>query len=116
MDLPPSLEELRLKILGLITSGRQSKRLRMAGIAITVVAVSFVMSLKVLDWLSPGTPLPKAAQVALPPLPPAARSSFVMAPVSISLSALRDAADRAAPRTFNGKADNPVAQVLQNAD
>jgi hypothetical protein len=116
MDLPPSLEELRLKTLGLMISGLQNTRLRMAGIAIAVIAVSFFISLKALDWLSPGTPLPKAAQVALPPLPPATRSSFVMAPVSITLAALRDAADRTAPRTFSGKADNPVAQVLQNAD
>ena len=89
---------------------------KMILIAIAVVVVSFFVSLKALDWLSPGTPLPKAAQVALQPLPPAMRSSYVMAPVSITLAALRDAADRAAPRTFNGKADNPVAQVLQNAD
>jgi hypothetical protein len=85
-------------------------------IALAVVAVSFFVSLKALDWLSPGAPLPKAAQVALPPLPSAARSSFVMAPVSISLAALRDAADKAAPRNFAGKADNPVSQMLQNAD
>ena len=45
-----------------------------------------------------------------------ARASFVMAPVSITLTALRDAAERASPRNFNGKADNPVSQVLQNAD
>jgi hypothetical protein len=85
-------------------------------IAIAVVAVSFFISLKVMDWLSPRTALPKAAQVELPPLPPAASSSFVMAPVSIALSALRDAADRATPHNFNGKADNPISQVLQNAD
>src|SRR5215475_12150158 len=85
-------------------------------IALAVVVVSFFVSLKALDWLSPGTQLPKAAQVALPPLPPVARSSYVMAPVSITLAALRDAADKAAPKTFNGKADNPAAQVLQNAD
>jgi hypothetical protein len=91
-------------------------RLRMALIAIAVVAVSFFISLKAMDWLSPRTALPKAAQVDLPPLPPASRASFVMAPVSIALSALRDAADRATPRNFAGKADNPVAQVLQNAD
>jgi hypothetical protein len=85
-------------------------------LAIGVVAVSFFVSLKALDWLAPRTALPKEAQVALPPLPPAARTSFVMAPVSIALSALRDAADHATPRTFTGKADNPAAQVLQNAD
>ena len=32
------------------------------------------------------------------------------------ITAIRDAADRGAPRTFAGKADNPVSQILQNAD
>jgi hypothetical protein len=91
-------------------------RLKMALIAIAVVAVSFFISLKAMDWLSPGTPLPKAVEANLPPLPPASSASFVMAPVSIALTALRDAAERASPRNFNGKADNPVSQVLQNAD
>ena len=54
--------------------------------------------------------------VELPPLPPAPRSSTVMAPVAIALSAIRDAADRGAPRNFNGKADNPISQILENAD
>src|SRR4051812_39385128 len=83
--------------------------------AIAVVAVSFFVSLKTMDWLSPrsgGAPL----LVELPPLPPAPRASRVMAPVVIALSAIRDAADRGTPRTFNGKADNPVSQLLQNAD
>lgn len=111
MDLPPSLTTLGLKIAKL-----KLARLAMAAIAVAVVAVSFVISLKAMDWLSPRAPLPKAAQTELPPLPPASRTSFVMAPVLISLSALRDAADRAAPRNFAGKADNPAAQVLQNAD
>src|SRR3989442_10970675 len=84
-------------------------------IAIAVVAVSFFVSLKAMDWLSPrggGAPV----LVELPPLPPAPRASRVMAPVAIALSAIRDAADRGTPKTFNGKADNPVSQVLQNAD
>src|SRR6185312_14578815 len=106
-----------------LASGNQSGgtmqlpfRPKLALIAIGVIAVSFFISLKIMDFLSPRTAIPKAALVQLPPLPPATSSSFVMAPVSIALSALRDAADRAAPRTFNGKADNPAAKVLQNAD
>ena len=59
---------------------------------------------------------PAPALVQLPPLPPATRNSIIMAPVSISLGAIRDAAEKATPRNFSGKADNPVAQVLQNAD
>ena len=121
MDLPPSLKTfglkmLELKTLGLQTLRLQTTRVRMALVAIAVVAVSFFMSLIALDWLSPRGTVPKAAQTELPPLPPASRASYVMAPVSIALSALRDAADRAAPRNFAGKADNPVSQVLQNAD
>src|SRR5258705_9382737 len=84
-------------------------------IAIAVVAVSFFVSLKAMDWLSPrrgGAPV----LVELPPLPPAPRASRLVAPVAIALSAIRDAADRGTPRTFNGKADNPASQLLQNAD
>jgi hypothetical protein len=84
-------------------------------IAIAVVAVSFFVSLKTMDWLSPrrgGAPV----LVELPPLPPAPRASRLVAPVAIALSAIRDAADRGTPRTFNGKADNPASQLLQNAD
>jgi hypothetical protein len=116
MDLPPGLEKPRLNVLGLATQGLQSTKVRMAAIAIAVVAVSFFVSLKALDWLSPHGTVPKAVEAELPPLPPASRATYVMAPVSITLSALRDAADRAAPRNFTGKADNPVSQVLQNAD
>ena len=84
--------------------------------AAAVVAVSFVVSLKVMDWMAPrGTTAPPVL-AELPPLPAAPRSSVVMAPVAIALSAIRDAADRAAQRTFTGKAENPVSQILQNAD
>ena len=41
---------------------------------------------------------------------------MVVAQVSIALSAIRDAAERGAPQTFAGKAENPVQQILQNAD
>jgi hypothetical protein len=54
--------------------------------------------------------------VELPPLPPAPRSSSIVAPVAIALTAIRDAAERGAPRNFEGKADNPVSQILQDAD
>ena len=40
----------------------------------------------------------------------------ILAQVAIPISAIRDAADRGAPRNFAGKADNPVSQILQNAD
>ena len=85
-------------------------------IGIAVVAVSFFVSLKAMDWIAPRGRTPAPVLVELPPLPPVSKRSFVLAPVAIALSAIRDAADRAAPHNFAGKADNPVSQILQNAD
>ena len=91
-------------------------RLKPILLAIAVVAASFLVSLKVMDWLAPRGTVKPPVLVQLPPLPPAPRSSIVMAPVAITLAAIREAADRGAPRSFAGKADNPVSQILQNAD
>jgi hypothetical protein len=95
---------------------RLSFNLKTTLIAIVVVAVSFLVSLKAMDWLSPRGTVGAPVLVELPPLPPAPRSSSIIAPVSIALTAIRDAADRGAPRSFGGKAENPVSQILQNAD
>ncbi|HEY2210895.1 MAG TPA: DUF4403 family protein [Bradyrhizobium sp.] len=95
---------------------RLAVRLKTILLAIAVVAVSFFVSLKTMDWLSPRGMIRAPVLVELPPLPPAPRSSSIIAPVSIALTAIRDAADRGAPRTFAGKADNPVSQILENAD
>ena len=92
------------------------KRLKTIAVAFGVVVVSFLVSLKAMDWLSPGGAVKAPVISEPPPLPPVSRSSFVVAPVSISLTAIRDAAERGAQKNFSGKADNPVAQVLQNAD
>ena len=85
-------------------------------IALAVIVVSFVVSLKVFDFVAPRGDVRAPALVELPPLPAAPRASTVMAPVAIALSAIREAADRSAPRSFSGKADNPISQILENAD
>ena len=85
-------------------------------IAVAVLAVSFLVSLKAMDWLWPRAIDKAPALAALPPLPPSSRSSSIMVPVTIALTAIRDAADRNAPYNFGGKADNPASQVLQHAD
>src|SRR3954452_25493907 len=90
-------------------------RLKTILIAVAVLAVSFFISLKALDWLSPrGANAPVLTE--LPPLPAVPRTSTIIAPVAITLNAIRDAADRSTPRTFAGKAPNPAQQILQNAD
>ena len=89
-------------------------RLKTILIAVAVIAVSFFISLKAMDWLSPRGTAP--VLVELPPLPQVPRISTIIAPVAITLAAIRDAADRGTPRNFAGKAANPVEQILQNAD
>jgi len=95
---------------------RMPLRPRTIAISVGVVVLSFLVALKAMDWLLPGGSLPGPALAELPPLPPVTRSSYVVAPVVVTLSAIRDVADRSAPRNFAGKADNVAAQVLQNAD
>src|SRR4051812_32797520 len=85
-------------------------------IAIAALAISFVVSLKVMDFVAPRGAGRAPVLVELPPLPPAPRSTTILAPVAIALSAIRDAAERSAPRNFAGRAENPVSQILQNAD
>jgi hypothetical protein len=90
-------------------------RLKPILIAVALVAVSFFISLKAMDWLSlRGANAPVLTE--LPPLPAVPRTSTIIAPVAITLNAIRDAADRGTPRNFAGKAANPAEQILQNAD
>ncbi len=83
-------------------------------IALAIVALSFGITLVGFQWLSPPVVVPPTLQ-ALPPLPPIRQSSVVV-PVSVPLTAIRDLVDRTAPRNFAGKADNPLPQLVQNAD
>ncbi|MBS0528603.1 MAG: DUF4403 family protein [Proteobacteria bacterium] len=82
---------------------------------IVVLAISFLISLKAMDWLTPRE-TSKPVLTKLPPLPPVTRSSSIIVPITIPLTAIRDAADRAAPRNFSGKANNPAEKILENAD
>ena len=95
---------------------RLPMHLKKISIALAVVVVSFVVSLKAMDIVAPRATNKPPALAELPPLPAAPRASTVMAPIAVALSAIRDAADRSAPRSFAGKADNPISQILQNAD
>jgi hypothetical protein len=91
-------------------------RFKLIVIAGTALAALVLVGIIAMELLLPGGTTPAPQVVDIPPLPPVTRNSIIMAPVSITLSAIRDAAERAAPRNFAGKADNPAAQVLQNAD
>jgi hypothetical protein len=51
-----------------------------------------------------------------PPLQPVTRASHVVAPVAVSLAAIGHSLDTATPREFAGKNDNPVTQLLGQAE
>ena len=60
-------------------------------------------------WSNPKNLRP--ALVEVPPLAPVARSSVIVTPAIITLSAIRDAMETAAPRNLVGKRDNPLPQL-----
>jgi len=91
-------------------------KIRSVLVALAIVAISFAVSLKAMDWLSPRAAFKAPPLAQLPPLPPTTRRSTIVAPIAISLGAIRDAAERGTPRNFSGKANNPVSQILENAD
>lgn len=92
-------------------------RLKTILIGIALVAMFFVATLKIMDYVAPRASGPAPTLVELPPLPPSPpRSSIIVAPVAVALTAIRDVAERGAPRNFSGTAANPAQQVLQNAD
>ncbi|QOZ07813.1 DUF4403 family protein [Bradyrhizobium sp. CCBAU 51765] len=95
---------------------RPTLNLKTILIGLAVLAASFFISLKAMDFLSPQATNSAPPVAQLPPLPPASKSSIVVAPVAIALSAIREQAEKAAPRNFAGKADNPISQILENAD
>lgn len=92
------------------------QRLKIVAIALVAIGGSFFISLKIMDWLSPGATVGGPALAKLPPLPPASRTSFVVVPVTIPLSVIRDAAERNVQHDFAGKARNPISKILQDAN
>jgi hypothetical protein len=83
---------------------------------VVVLGGSFAGALWALDTYFPsGTSRPPAL-VAMPPLPPATRTSTITAPIAVSLAVIRDAMEERAPRTLAGKGDNPLTQLLGKAD
>ena len=89
------------------------RRILIAGL---VVVVAFGAGLLAMTWLSPSAPERRPQLADSPPLKPATRTSVVVAPTAIALTAIRDALDAQAPRDLSGKRENPLGQWLQNAE
>jgi len=81
------------------------------------VAAFFGGTLWALNILLPSGPTtqrPPLQQIA--PLQPMTRTSIVIAPVAVSLAAIRNALDNTAPRSLSGQRDNPISQALGKLD
>src|SRR5258708_1842782 len=81
-----------------------------------VVAVVLGAACVVMNFPPPPAPERRPAFPATPPLKPVTRTSVVVAPAAIALTAIRDALEAQAPRDLSGKRENPVGQLLQNAE
>ena len=81
-----------------------------------LVVFALVAALAGVLWLAPSAPDRKPALAASTPLKPATRTSVIVAPTAVALTAIRDALDAQAPRDLSGKRENPVGQLLQNAE
>jgi hypothetical protein len=102
-------------------------RLRTILIAVVVVLASFAGATFAMQWFAPGptsTALaPTAAAPAtmpvlaeVPPLPPTTGTSVIVAPITITLAAIRDLMEAEAPRTFVGRRDVKLSQVINNGE
>jgi hypothetical protein len=87
--------------------------------AVVVVALFFAATLWALDRFLPPENDAKRAVANLPPppaLPAVNRTSYVIAPVAVALTAIRASLDATAPRDLSGKNANPVSGLLSKAD
>jgi len=85
-------------------------------IGILIAGVSFAGGLWALNLLWPSPKDQRPALVEVPPLKPIARNSVIVTPAAIALSAIHSALETAAPRNLAGKRDNPLPQLLSNAE
>jgi len=84
-----------------------------------LIALCFAGAQRALDRLFPADSDAKyalASIMPLPPLQPVSRASYVIAPVAVALTAIRQSLDNAAPRELVGRNDNAVSSLLSKAD
>jgi hypothetical protein len=92
-------------------------RLRTILIAVAIVVASFLGASVAMQVLSSGAGSDRRpALVEVPPLKQVSRTSVIVTPAAIALTAIRDALEASAPRNLTGKRENPISQLLSNAD
>ena len=99
-----------------MTSLKGAMNLRIIILGIAIVVAAFIGATLLMNLLWPSSLQEGRPQlVAVPPLPPLAGTSTVLAPAAIAMSAIRDALEAEAPRNLSGHPQNPVSQLLQEA-
>jgi hypothetical protein len=81
-----------------------------------VVVVAVLVTAVAVLFLWPAAPDRKPLLADSPPLQTVTRTSVVIAPAAVALAAIRDAMEAKAPRDLTGKRENPIGQLLQNAE
>jgi hypothetical protein len=81
-----------------------------------VILGSFAGAFLVMNLLSPGGSDRQPVLVEVPPLQPLSRSSVIVTPTAIALTAIRDVMEQAAPKNLTGKRADPAPQLLTGAE
>jgi hypothetical protein len=83
------------------------------GALIVVIAIAGVVSMT--RWFAPSVPDRRPNLVEAPQLAPVTRSSVIVTPAAIALSAIQEALEKEAPRDTSGKPEIPAALNPFNA-
>src|SRR5690349_16854707 len=86
------------------------------GAGAIAILIVVLWALKPLFTASSGHPETLANLTPPQPLQPVTRTSLVIAPAAVALTAIGQSLDAAAPRDFSGKSNNPVTQMLSQAE
>jgi len=84
------------------------------GISALIAVVAIAGGLWATKWFAPGAVDRRPKIVETPPLPPVSRSSMIVTPAVITLTAIRNALEKAAPPEATGKLPKPP--MLPNAE
>jgi len=97
----------------------RSQKFRLGVGAAVIVAICFYGARWALNrFMPPDSGLPEALAIMQPPQPlqTSTRTSHFIAPVAVALTAIGQSLDAATPRDFSGKNNNPVTQLLSQAE
>jgi Domain of unknown function (DUF4403) len=89
---------------------------RIIGIGAAIAVAAFAAAGWALNWFSSGIDGKTPTLVAVPPLEPVTRSSRIIVPVAISVSAIGEAIENQAPRELSGRAEMPPLPIVSDMD